>query len=547
MVPLRTAILVLLSGMGCLPAPDTLSTDTSGTGTGGEGGDEGGGDEGGGSGDDTGCESQTWYTDVDGDGFGDPEDFVEDCERPGGSVSRDGDCDDTDDEINPDALDLCGDDIDDDCQNGPATCGPEGEFTLDGDNAAWTLMSTHAAGELGQSVAFIDVDQDEEFEVVVGALGEGAIYWFDMVPEGPSLDTDAHGTVEYVDASFYSQFGRALTGIEGTPIVAVGAPYVETAYSGGGSVYLFDGLSEGAWDTTYSEAQILSSGADQFVGAALVDMGEFDRTPGPDLMVGASPLGVGVAGVLPAEGTGTMYLDQADAYWTSDTDDQAGASMANGGDIDGDGLNDALIGAYNARSEGDSTGAAYIILGPGTHLSSFSDADRVLPGQDSYQALGLGLAGAGDQNDDGYSDIAIGVPGIQSVYVLEGNGKGNLVSQAAVLSSSDYESNFGQRILEAGDVDADGVPDLVVGSPLADAEAGVAWLFYGPLEGNLEAEDDAGARFAPQHGPGNFSYGLAGHQDIDGDGGDDLLIASPTLLNPEGGEGALWMVSSGLR
>ena len=91
--------------------------------------------------------------------------------------------------------------------------------------------------------------------------------------------------------------------------------------------------------------------------------------------------------------------------------DEAGYSVASAGDVDGDGLDDLLIGAPEEDSGGDKAGAAYRVMGAsllGTATIDLSEADYMFIGEQSEDKAGFTVAGAGDVDGDGLDDILIG-------------------------------------------------------------------------------------------------------------------------------------------
>ena len=188
-----------------------------------------------------------------------------------------------------------------------------------------------------------------------------------------------------------------------------------------------------------------------------------------------------------------------------------GEALADAGDVDGDGLHDVILGAPGAGA-----GAAYVFSGAdGSLLLS-------LAGARTGDRFGATVAGLGDMDGDGRSDIAVGAPlageigaGVVTVYV---GATGDVIFSLEGEAAGD---DFGDGVDEVGDLDLDGVPDLVVGAPDAGASDGGAIYVYagatgerllGPLEAGRTSWD-FGKWFVD--GPG----------DLDGDGVPDVYAS----------------------
>jgi hypothetical protein len=183
--------------------------------------------------------------------------------------------------------------------------------------------------------------------------------------------------------------------------------------------------------------------------------------------------------VLAVEGGVTLDLSMADAKLLGEENgDYVGFSLSGAGDVDGDGHDDLLLGSGNDEG-GEASGAAYLVLGPvsGTVDLSIADAKLVAKADGSLNSV----AGAGDVDGDGLDDLLIGALGHDArggaAYVVLGpvSGTFDLALADATLAG---EWLAGWDVAGVGDVDNDGHDDVLV---LDEYET--AWLVLGPVSG----------------------------------------------------------------
>ncbi len=255
------------------------------------------------------------------------------------------------------------------------------------------------------------------------------------------------------------------------------------------------------------------------------------------------------------DGSNGFTFSGADAF------DLLGRSISAAGDVNGDGIDDIIIGASGADPGGTpDAGEAYVVFGSDTGFDALirpSDLDGtngfVLTGVEARGAGGRTVAGAGDVNGDGIDDLIISAPSADpggeknagEAYVVFGTDTGFAadVSLASLDGTNGFtitgidESDFaGISVAGAGDINGDGINDLLLGADGGDPNgvmnAGEAYVVFGTDDGfdpTLSLADLDGPNGFTIEGVAEFDlagFPVAGVGDINNDGFDDLAIGA---------------------
>jgi hypothetical protein len=415
-----------------------------------------------------------------------------------------------------------------------------------------TLVGEEDYGLAGTSVSGAgDVNGDGKADVLVGergassGSGSGAAYLLSGPVTG-TIDLSAAGTKFVGQPSDFA--GLAVSGAgdvdgDGTADVVIGAP-------GNGMTYVVLGPVSGTIDLGLADGFLVGENSEDGAGLSVADAGDVDADGYDDLLIGA-PINTsslyrqGAAYLVLGPATGTVDLAVADATLSGELwEDMAGQAVSGAGDVNADGYDDVLVGALHNDSNGTDSGAAYLVLGPVRRDMHLTQADAKLIGERAQDYAGYSVSDAGDVDGDGHDDVIVGAPlngeggpDAGAAYLLLGpvTGELELSSADAKLVGERAGERAGESVAGAGDVNGDGLADMIVGAAYkvwdeklrkTYTRPGGAYVVLGAVSGHVDLSTASAELMGPRQTNAHAGNAVSSAGDEDGDGFDDIIIGA---------------------
>jgi Ca2+-binding RTX toxin-like protein len=471
-----------------------------------------------------------------------------------------------------------------------------------------------ASNYAGQSVSNAgDINGDGIDDFLIGATGvggssQGAVYVVFGTASGLGANfslTSLNGANGFqINGGEYAQdfVGVSVSAAgdvnnDGIDDLIIGASGADPDGGGSGAAYVLFGKNtavDGNFATDIATSSLTGTTGFQISGTNggdglgfSVSAGDFNGDGISDLLVGANQADgyrgagyvifgkdTGVTGafagninVATLDGTNGFKMPAGASY------DYAGTSVANAGDVNGDGIDDLIIGAMGADPNGSNSGAAYIVFGKTTAFTatvSLTGLDGTtgfrISGEASGDQTGISVSSAGDINDDGIDDILIGANGggnNGAVYVVFGKDTDVAGAFASNLNLSTLDGtngfqvdgevagdNLGIRVAGLGDVSGDGIDDIGFGATGQDphgSNSGAAYVIFGRNTAftatvSLAALDGTNGFQISGEAAGDNTSRINGVGDFNDDGASDIIVGTSFHDAAGNNAGASWII-----
>jgi hypothetical protein len=423
--------------------------------------------------------------------------------------------------------------------------------------ASAILDSNHASAQMGNSVSSAgDVNGDGYSDVIVGVsnydngqLNEGAVFLYHGSASGLSTTVSAILESNQAAARMGSSVSRAgdVNG-DGYSDVMVATYLYDNGQIDEGVAFIYHGSVSGI--STSASAMLESNQASARMGWSVSCAGDVNGDGYSDVIVAADhytndQANEGSAFVYHGSANGLINTDAAKVE-SNQANAQMGYSVSSAGDVNGDGYNDVVVGAYGYTNGQAAEGMAFIYHGSASGLSSAPAA--MLESNQASAYMGWSVSSAGDVNGDGYSDVIIGAhlydnnqSNEGAVYIYQGSASGIVSSSPLIIESNQGSARMGSSVTSAGDVNGDGYCDVIAGAEYyanGQANEGAAFLYYGSSTGTTTT----GAVMLELNIASSYfgsAVGCAG--DVNGDGYSDVIIGAERFTNGQTEEGAFWI------
>ncbi len=392
------------------------------------------------------------------------------------------------------------------------------------------------SGEFGRSIGCAgDVNGDGFSDIIIGqpfsSDQSGEFIVFLGTTNGNFKVTDIPVTGDQDDANLGISVGTAgdVNG-DGYSDIIAGAWLYDHPEIDEGRVYVFAGGPDEISSTASWSDEIDQESAN--FGCSVASAGDVNGDGYSDVIVGATGFRP-----YPYATTGAIYVYLGSHLGLSTNCQRIdgnydgmkmGFCVASAGDVNGDGFDDVIFSAPSKDPGGE------VYLHNGTSSGIQTSPSLIIDTEEYGAKLGKSIASAGDINGDGYSDIIVGAymwdsgRGVVTVYFGSPSGLNPVAGWAQ--TGSYYHDYYGYSVAGAGDVNGDGYSDIIIGaygasySPDTD---GAVYVYHGSPSGLTDTPQ--WVKFDPNTNvSAQFGYCVASAGDVNGDGYSDVIIGEPS-------------------
>lgn len=434
--------------------------------------------------------------------------------------------------------------------------GPAGPDTV----ADWTLVPDSYTNDLASQLFTAgDINSDGYADVLIAdpwwpipATNNGCI----MIYRGGKLGLDSQDRQIVQGQGGGGLFGtsaRPAGDIDGDGFgdVVVSCPQWTNGQTQEGKIYVFRGQIDGPSNTVWWRREQNQSNA---AFGSSIAIGDWNGDTFDDVASGAPAWDAAVL----SEGRVVVYNGSVNGPSLATSWSMTGAqpfamfgnSVANAGDVNGDGYEDLIVGSPGFMVREESLGRAYLFLGGANGLETLPawTRDGSLPGEQ----FGWTVASAGDANGDGYGDVLVGTPNLDlagytdigAAYLYLGSQSGLSAVSAWSEVGDQAGELMGFSLACAGDVNGDGLSDFAVGAPGRTVDAaneGAVDIYYGAAD--IASTPD----LVLSEGASGSKYGwsVSSAGDVNGDGLSDFAVGAPFFTQTLENRGAMFAYFGG--
>ncbi len=424
-------------------------------------------------------------------------------------------------------------------------------------SADWTNECNQDSARFGVFVSSAgDVNGDGYSDVLISAdwydndqTDEGRVFAYYGHADGIA-DSSCWNTVGGHGADWYgiSVSDAGDVNGDGYADVIVGAYGYDNGQTNEGLAFVFHGSATGLSSSADWTGESDQDNAEY--GISVSGAGDINGDGYSDVIVGAHKYDNGSND----EGRAFVYHGSAtglssSANWTGESDQDLaryGYSVSTGGDVNGDGYSDVVIGAPYYDNGESEEGRAYVYHGSISGLPG--SANWTAEGNQTDAYYGISVSDAGDVNGDGYSDVIIGASRYSNVYTYEGRAFVYHGSSSGLSGTANWTKDgeqdwaaFGNSVCTAGDINGDGYSDVIVGVrgySNQESNEGRAYVYNGSASGLSTTaswfDDECDQAYA------YFGQSVHTAGDVNGDGFSDVLVGASNYDNGRDDEGIVY-------